>query len=86
VVIIHNLFSQFSQYPNMKVKILKHPFILQAIVAIFGCFSAFLLLKVKKFNRTFCSQNGEIFHQKKHRLGCAFMQGLHTHFGPNSRR
>jgi hypothetical protein len=47
VVIIHNLFSQFWQYPNMKVQNLQHPFILQAIVASFGFFLAFLLLKVK---------------------------------------
>jgi hypothetical protein len=44
----------------MKVKILKHPFILQAIVAIFG-FLAFLTFKSGIFDRIFFSQNGENF-------------------------
>jgi hypothetical protein len=53
----------------MKVKILKHAFILQAIVAIFGVFDffwRFLLKQVEFLTEHSFLKMAKIFHQKNH--------------------
>jgi hypothetical protein len=80
VVIIHNLFSQIGKIQNIKVETLSSCRQLWQFLEFFG---RFLLFKVEILTEHSVLKMAKKFHQKTSLMGwaCAFMQGLHTHFG-----